>query len=113
VHAPVARKIAQWVLVDARGDQLGFADIDAARKDLEGWPRAAKRRQLAESTIETSGLDPTAIVGWFAAEPPKTASGAMALAAAYQSTGHAEDAQALIRKTWRTQVFDAELQKSL
>jgi soluble lytic murein transglycosylase len=113
IKAPTARKVAQWVLVDIRAEQLGFADIDAARRDLADWPRAGKRRQQAEAMIETAGLDPTAIVGWFAAEPPKTAPGAMALAAAYQSTGHPEDAQALIRKTWRTQVFEADVQKSL
>src|SRR5207253_3552365 len=39
IKAPVARKIAEWALVDVRGEQLGFADVDAARRDLSGWPR--------------------------------------------------------------------------
>lgn len=113
IASPVAHKLADWILADSAGDQLGFIQLDAARRELVDWPRAGKRRQLTEDAIETAGLDATAVIGWFAADPPKTASGAMALAAAYNSTGHQSDAQTLIRQTWRTQAFDAETQKRL
>ena len=37
----------------------------------------------------------------------------MALAAAYQQTGRTTDAQALIRHWWRTQIFEADVQRSM
>ncbi|HET9160158.1 MAG TPA: lytic transglycosylase domain-containing protein, partial [Caulobacteraceae bacterium] len=113
IQSPVARKLARWMLVDSRGDLVGFAELTAAERDLAGWPRPGRRRQFAEDSLETAGLDPSAVIGFFADQPPKTARGAMALAAADQATGHPADAQTLIRQTWRTMAFDADTQKSL
>src|ERR1700760_87403 len=48
----LARKTATWVLVDCDADSLGFNDVDNARRDLAGWPRAAKRQAAAERLLE-------------------------------------------------------------
>ncbi len=110
---PVARKIATWALADAAPDSLSFFEADAARRDLAGWPRAAKRQAAAEKKLEVSGLDAPRIVAWFGDTEPATAEGAMALASALRLTGREADAQGLIRRWWRDKVFEADPQRTM
>jgi soluble lytic murein transglycosylase len=108
---PLARKTATWVLVDSAADMLGFYDVDTARRELAGWPRAARRQAAAERLLETSGKAPQQIVDWFAGAEPTTAQGAMALASAYRGLGRTADATALIKHWWRDKSFEAEPQR--
>lgn len=110
---PVAKKIAQWALVDSNAEALSFFELDAARRDLAGWPRGARRDAAAEKALSTSGLDPARIVAWFGGAPPATAEGAMALASAWQATGKTQQATDLIRRTFRDKVFEADAQRSM
>lgn len=110
---PIAKKIAQWALVDSNAEALSFFELDAARRDLAGWPRGARRDAAAEKALSTSGLDPARIVAWFDGAQPATADGAMALAAAYQASGRNQQATDLIRRTFRDKVFEADTQRAM
>ncbi len=110
---PIARKIAQWQLVDSNAEALSFFELDAARRDLAGWPRGARRDSAAEKSLSTSGLDPARVVAWFGGAQPATAEGAMALASAWQATGRNKEATDLIRRTFRDKVFEADAQRSM
>jgi soluble lytic murein transglycosylase len=110
---PIAKKIAQWALIDNNAEAMSFFELDAARRDLAGWPRAARRDAAAEKALSTSGLDPARIVAWFGGAQPATADGAMALASAYQAIGRNKEAIDLIRRTFRDKVFEADAQRSL
>ncbi|MGZ3403001.1 MAG: lytic transglycosylase domain-containing protein [Phenylobacterium sp.] len=110
---PLARKTATWVLVDSDADSLGFYDVDAARRDLAGWPRAAKRQAAAERLLETAGKTPQQTLDWFAGAEPATAQGAMALASAYKGLGRAPEANALIKHWWRDKSFEADAQRNM
>ncbi|MBO9544744.1 lytic transglycosylase domain-containing protein [Caulobacter sp.] len=110
---PIAKKIAQWQLVDSNAEALSFFELDAARRDLAGWPRGARRDSAAEKALSTSGLDPARVIAWFGGSQPATADGAMALASAWQATGRSQDATNLIRRTFRDKVFEADAQRSM
>jgi soluble lytic murein transglycosylase len=110
---PIAKKIAQWVLVDSNAEALSFFELDATRRDLAGWPRGARRDAAAEKALSTSGLDPARIIAWFGGAQPATADGAMALAGAYQASGKTQLATDLIRRTFRDKVFEADAQRSM
>jgi soluble lytic murein transglycosylase len=110
---PTARKLTFWAAVDVDGEQLGFFQLDQARRDLAGWPRAGRRQAAAEKTIEIAGLGPQQIVDWFQAAEPQSPQGAMALAGAYERLGRRKDAEALIRRWWRTKVFEADAQRAM
>jgi soluble lytic murein transglycosylase len=107
---PLARRIVTWAMVDSAATQLGYFDLDAARRDLWGWPRASRRQQATERALETSSISPQATVDFFDGKEPETAEGAMALAAAYQALGRGADASALIKHFWRDKVFESEVQ---
>ncbi len=104
---PIARKIVTWTILSNDGNIYSFAALDAARRDLWGWPRDGKRQVAAENMIATSGMGPQQIVDWFAGSPPQTVQGATALISAYQSLGRSDDASALAKTWWRSEVFDS------
>ncbi len=107
---PLARRIVTWAMVDNAASRLGYFDLDAARRDLWGWPRAARRQQATEKALETSSISPQAVIDFFDGKDPETAEGAMALASALQAQGRQTDATALIRHFWRDKVFEADTQ---
>ena len=113
ISDPIARKIALWALVDANGQNLSFFEVQTARNDLAGWPRAARRQAFTERLLETSGQSPQQIVAWFGGGEPETAEGAMALASALQATGKGQEANALVRRWWRNKLFEVDVQRRM
>jgi soluble lytic murein transglycosylase len=109
----LARKTATWVLVDTSADSLGFYDVDAARRDLQDWPRMNRRQAAAERLLETAGKSPRQVVDWFAGAEPQTAQGAIALASAYRALNRSDEASQLIKRWWRGKSFEADVQRSM
>ncbi len=108
LSSPVARKIVTWAILNNDGQGIySFASLDAARRDLWGWPREAKRQISAEKLIASSGMGPQQIVDWFNGSPPQTVEGATALISAYQSLNRADAASQLAKTWWRSQIFDS------
>ncbi len=107
---PLARRIVTWAMVDNDATRLGYFDLDAARRDLWGWPRAGRRQQATERALETSSLSPQAVIDFFDGKEPETAEGAMALGSALQSLGRQAEAQTLIRHVWRDKPCEADVQ---
>ena len=110
---PVARKLVLWALADSAGDRLPFFELDQARRDLWGWPRAGRRQAAAEKQLEAQSMPPQSTLDWFKGEQPQTPEGAMALAAADRALGRNDDAKALIRHFWRDVSFEAEPQRQM
>jgi len=113
IQDPLSRKIALWALVDAGAESLSFFELDQARRDLSGWPRGGRREAAAERALVTSGLDAQRMIAWFGGRDPQTGEGAMAMAAAYQAAGRTADATNLIRRFWRDQVFELDVQRGM
>jgi soluble lytic murein transglycosylase len=109
----LARKTATWVLIDCDADMVGFYDVDNARRELAGWPRAQRRQAAAERLLETAGKTPQQVVDWFSGSEPATAQGAMALASAYRGLGRTVDATALVKHWWRDKSFDENAQRAM
>lgn len=113
IQDPLARKIAVWAMADGAADSMSFGELDAARRDLAGWPKAQARQGAAEKQLETAGLDPARVVAWFGGAEPVTVEGAMALAGAWRAQGRTVQANSLIRQWWTTRLFEAESQVAL
>ena len=110
---PVARRIVLWAAVDAAGDRLSFIQLDAARRDLWGWPRQTNRQNRAERQLGRSGLQGQSLIAWFGEDEPSSAEGAIALASAWRQTGRAEQARTLVRGWWRDRLFEAAPQDAM
>lgn len=110
---PVAQDVARWALVDVMGDRMSFLELDAARRDLAGWPRAQSRQAAAERAMANSMQAPARVIDWFDGAPPVTAEGAFALASALQASGREADARALVKSWWRDRLFDLPIQERM
>jgi soluble lytic murein transglycosylase len=110
---PVARKVVLWATIDSDGEALPFYQLDQARRDLSGWPRLARRQLVTEKALGAANLAPQQLLAWFAGGAPTTPQGAMALAQAEIAVGRGQDAAALIKRWWRDQVFDEDLQRAM
>ena len=110
---PVARKLVLWAMADSAASSMSFFQLDQARRDLWGWPRAGRRQAAAEKQLEAQAMAPAQVVAWFKGDDPQTAEGAMALAGAYRALGRTDNAKALIRRFWREQVFEADAQRQM
>jgi soluble lytic murein transglycosylase len=113
ISDPLARKVALWALIETNPEGMSYAELDGARRDLAGWPDAARRVAATERVLEGGGLSPQGTIDWFAGAEPATPEGAMALAAAYQATGQTPKAADVIRNVWRTRPFDAPAQQAM
>ncbi|MDP1631524.1 MAG: lytic transglycosylase domain-containing protein [Caulobacter sp.] len=113
IQDPIGKKIALWALTDRAPESLSFFEADAARRDLNGWPRGAKRQVTAEKLLETSGLSADRIIAWFGGAQPESPEGALALAGALRASGRGEEARGLIRRWWRDELFDADPQSAM
>ena len=109
----VARKAVLWAVVDTSAEEMSFWEVDAARRDLAGFPRPGRRQAAAEKLIETSGKSPGEVVAWFAGQEPTTPQGAIALASAYRSLGQTQPAAELIRRWWRDKSFEVDAQRAM
>ena len=110
---PLARKIALWALADAAPDYLTWPQADQARRDLADWPRPSRRQMAAEKLLDQSGLPPRAVIAWFGGEAPMTAQGAMSLATALRADGQVQASADVIRRAWRTLIFDSLVQQQI
>lgn len=107
---PVARKIVTWAIINNDGNIYSFAALDAARRDLWGWPREAKRQIAAEKMIGMSGMTAQQTVEWFNGAPPQSVEGASALITAYGNLARTDDAAKLAKTWWRSETFDSGAQ---
>ncbi len=110
---PVVRKLGLWALADAAPDTLSWGEADQARRELRDWPRPQKRQVAAEKLLDRASMSPESLVAWFDHGDPQTAQGAMALATALIATGQPEPAALIVRKAWRTMVFDDVTQATM
>ena len=110
---PLARKLVLWAMADSSAERLSFFELDQARRDLWGWPRAGRRQVAAEKQLETQGMSPQAVIDWFKGQEPSSPEGAMALASAYRGKGDTDAARRLIRRFWREKTFEVDPQQQM
>ena len=110
---PAARKLMLWAISEGAPDSMTFSEADGARHDLAGWPHEAHRQMAAEKQLQTAGMAPADVVGWFGGQAPLTAQGALALAPALNASGQVAAAAEVIRQAWRTLPCDEDTQEAM
>ncbi len=107
---PTGARILLWraATSDVRSS---FDELNRAL-DLLGadWPNAVGIRQDAEAAIADAGLSAADVVAWFERYPPTSGDGSIALADALFSVGRVEEADTLLRETWRTRRLSRDVQ---
>ena len=84
----------------------GFGALEAFAKAHPTWPGLRYVRYRQESDILVHPPSPAEAAAFFAAEPPQSSAGKLALAQAMAATGRVDEAIGIVRALWRDGNFD-------
>jgi soluble lytic murein transglycosylase len=105
IEDPLQRGALEWIaLKTSREPDYGrLAAFAAAHPD---WPAGPWIRYRQEAALYNDRAHPELAATLFAADPPRTTAGKLALARADRLAGRPEEAAALVRSVWRHDDFD-------
>ena len=110
---PAARTLARWAVLRLQPRDAGYARIQAFLAEEPAWPGRAQLHRRAEEALLASRPSTDKVLAHFNRHAPLTAMGKLALARAWATTGHAAEAAALIRRSWREDDFSAEIEDAV
>ena len=98
---PVARKLAEWVILRSDNTNPSFQRYAAWVEANPSWPHSPLFRRRAENALWNDGVDDRTVRAFFAKQQPVTAKGRYMLARTLLSQGDREGAARLVRQAWR------------
>ncbi|MBI4365508.1 MAG: lytic transglycosylase domain-containing protein, partial [Deltaproteobacteria bacterium] len=108
---PVARKLAEWIILRSDNTNPTFQRYAAFVKENPSWPHAPLFRRRAENALWNDKIDDGTVRAFFADLPPTTAKGRYMLARARLAQGDRAGAEALVRRAWRHDDASADVEK--
>jgi soluble lytic murein transglycosylase len=103
---PDERLALEWAALRAQAHPTSV-ELDAFAKAHPTWPGNGWIRYQEEADLAVHPLPPAAVEAVFAAEPPQSSAGKLALARAAGARGDAATAIATVRELWRNGTFDS------
>ncbi|MGE3147286.1 MAG: lytic transglycosylase domain-containing protein [Pseudorhodoplanes sp.] len=113
ISDPVARKLAEWIVLRSDNTNPTFARYANFVKANPAWPHAPLFRRRAENALWNDRLDDATVRAFFADRKPTTAKGRYVLARALLAQGDRTGAQALVRYAWREDDASADVEKKV
>ncbi len=113
ISNPVARKLAEWIILRSDNTNPSFARYAAFVNANPGWPHAALFRRRAENALWNDNLSDAEVLAFFANHKPRTAKGRYMLARALLAKGDREAAAALVRYAWRHEDCTADTESKV
>ena len=110
ISDPLARKLAEWVILRNDDNEADFARYKAFIAANPGWPSIITFRRRAEAMLWQERAGSATVRAYFADTRPLSAKGRFALARARLTDGDRAGAQALAREAWRGDSFSHELE---
>jgi soluble lytic murein transglycosylase len=101
ISDPVARKLAEWIILRSPDNGASFERYRAFIAANPSWPSLRFLRKRLEATLWDDKRDDQVVWSWFGHEPPLSAKGRLALAKAMLDRGDRAGAAKLVRETWR------------
>ncbi|WP_293808355.1 lytic transglycosylase domain-containing protein [uncultured Bosea sp.] len=105
------RSLLEWVAIHANAGAVPFIRIDAFLREHPNYPATTRFRRRAEEALIAEKKSPAIVRTFFHGQQPVSPSGRIALAIALKEEGKTEEANALIRRTWRKDPFGQSLEK--
>jgi soluble lytic murein transglycosylase len=107
---PIARKLAEWVLLRSDNNTSDYSRYAAFISANPSWPSIGLLRRKAEAMLWQEQAEPAAVRVIFAKDPPRTAKGRFALARALLALGDRAGAQAQLRDAWRNEALSVDIE---
>ena len=110
---PVARKLAEWIILRSDDTKPSFRRYAAFVNANPSWPHVQLFRRRAENALWNDKLDDAAVLSYFANQKPITAKGHYMLARALLDKGDRAGAEALVREAWRNLDCSADVESKV
>ena len=112
VDDPLQRIALEWIALKS-APQADYARLSAFAAAHPAWPGGAWIRYRQEAAIYTDRAHALSAQALFAADPPRTPVGKLALARAARAAGRVDEAAALVRAVWRDDDLDGWTEAAL
>ncbi len=110
ISDPLARKLAEWVILRNDDTGVAFSRYAAFIAANPTWPSIVTLRRHAEAALWQQDVDPQTTIAFLASEPPLSAKGYFALVRAWLAKGDAGRAAAALRAAWRMSGFSDDVE---
>lgn len=111
ISDPVARKLAEWVILRLDATHPSFQRYANFISENESWPHVPLFGRRAENALWNDRLDDAAVRAFFARRKPSTAKGRFAYARALLAQGDRAGAAQYAREAWRNDDFSADVER--
>jgi len=113
LKAPLAATAAQWTGLRLHPREAGFVRLTRFSAAHPNWPAQEWLRRRAEEALYGDPHSDARIKDFFAARPPLTAAGKVALARVLARDGDFVAASALIQEAWRNDDFNESTENAI
>ncbi len=102
ISDPVARKLAEWLILRSDGNNATVERYRAFLSANPSWPSQTFLRRRLEASLWDDKRDDAVVWSWFENESPVSAKGRLALAKAMLARGDRANAERLVREAFRS-----------
>jgi soluble lytic murein transglycosylase len=106
---PAAIALVEWYAIRS-GVALSFDRMAAFQREYRDWPLTQNMRRRTEEALLAARRSPPRVRAHFAAQPPVSAAGRIALAFALKADGLEAEARDLARHIWREEAIGPEVE---
>ena len=112
ISDPVARKLAEWLILRSDGNNATVERYRAFLASNPSWPSQTFFRRRLEAALWDDGREDSAVWSWFENESPISAKGRLVLAKAMLARGDRANAERLVREAWRSDPMSEETERA-
>jgi len=109
---PVARKLAEWMILRSDNNGAPMERYRAFLAENPTWPSQVFLRRRAEAALWDDKRDDATVLAFFGGEQPTTAKGRFMLARALLARGDRHSAERYVRESWRTDQFGSDMEET-
>jgi soluble lytic murein transglycosylase len=113
ISDPVARKLAEWVILRSDNNNASVERYRAFISANPGWPSQSFLRRRLEASLWDDKRDDSVVWSWFETESPRSAKGRFSLARAMLARGDRANAERLVREAWRNDAMSEETENKV
>ncbi|OCK57014.1 lytic transglycosylase domain-containing protein [Bradyrhizobium sp. LMTR 3] len=101
ISDPVARKLAEWLILRSDNNNASVERYRAFISANPSWPSQTFLRRRIEAALWDDRRDDAAVWSWFENQSPISGKGKFVLAKAMLARGDRNNAERLVRESWR------------
>lgn len=113
ISDPVARKLAEWVILRSDNNNATVERYRAFITANPSWPSQSFLRRRLEAALWDDKRDDAVVWSWFENESPLSAKGRFALARVMLNRGDRANAERLVREAWRNDAMSEDTENTI